>query len=98
MSRKPSDASEFQAKIALDQEMVRGKIPSPLLRQMGARPGDYMTFRLVREGWSEHYLKATVDSQTIKPWGARWKPRHAAREARSPLPRANCARRSRHVI
>jgi len=50
MPRKPSDASEFQAKIALDQEMVRGKIPSPLLRQMGARPGDYMTFRLAETG------------------------------------------------
>jgi hypothetical protein len=50
MPRKPSDASEFKAKIALDQEIVRGKIPSPLLRQMGARPGDYMTFRLSTSG------------------------------------------------
>jgi uncharacterized protein (DUF2249 family) len=50
MARKPNEASEFQAKIALDQEIVRGKIPSPLLRQMGARPGDYMTFRLAETG------------------------------------------------
>jgi hypothetical protein len=50
MPRKPSEASEFQAKIALDQEMMRGKIPSPLLRQMGARPGDYIIFRLVSSG------------------------------------------------
>jgi len=50
MPRKPSDANEFQAKISLDNEMVRGKIPSPLLRQMGARPGDYMTFRLASPG------------------------------------------------
>jgi hypothetical protein len=50
MPRKPSDATEFQARVALDNEMVRGKIPSPLLRQMGARPGDYMTFRLSPTG------------------------------------------------
>jgi hypothetical protein len=50
MPRKPSDATEFQARVALDNEMVRGKIPSPLLRQMGARPGDYMTFRLCPTG------------------------------------------------
>jgi uncharacterized protein (DUF2249 family) len=50
MPRRPSEASEFQAKIALDQEIVRGKIPSPLLRQMGARPGDYTTFSLAETG------------------------------------------------
>jgi uncharacterized protein (DUF2249 family) len=50
MARRPSEASLFQAKVALDQEIVRGKIPSPLLRQMGARPGDYMTFSLAETG------------------------------------------------
>jgi uncharacterized protein (DUF2249 family) len=50
MARKPSEASQFQAKVALDQDVVRGKIPSPLLRQMGARPGDYMTFSLAETG------------------------------------------------
>jgi uncharacterized protein (DUF2249 family) len=50
MARRPSEASQFQAKVALDQEIVRGKIPSPLLRQMGARPGDYMIFSLAETG------------------------------------------------
>jgi hypothetical protein len=50
MARRPSDATEFQAKIADDTGIVRGKIPSPLLRQMGARPGDYINFRLDTSG------------------------------------------------
>ena len=50
MPRKPSDATKFQARISLDNEMVRGKIPSPLLRQMGARPGNYMIFSLSSTG------------------------------------------------
>lgn len=50
MARKPSDATEFQAKLADDNGMTRGKIPAPLLRKMGARPGDYMNFRLADTG------------------------------------------------
>jgi len=63
MPRKPSEASEFQARIALDNEMVRGKIPSPLLRQMGARPGDYMTFRLVGTGEAAMRLSRSKGSK-----------------------------------
>ena len=50
MPRKASEATEFQAKIADYQGVVRGKIPSSLVRAMGARPGDYMNFRLTRSG------------------------------------------------
>jgi hypothetical protein len=50
MPRTPSDATEFQAKVTDDNGMTRGKIPSPLLRKMGARPGDYMKFRLATSG------------------------------------------------
>jgi hypothetical protein len=50
MARRSSEASQFQAKVALDQEIVRSKIPSPLLRQMGARPGDHMIFSLAETG------------------------------------------------
>lgn len=39
------ETSEFYAKIADDNGIVRGKIPSPLVRILGARPGDYMVFR-----------------------------------------------------
>jgi hypothetical protein len=50
MARRPSVENQFRARISLDQEIVRGKIPSPLLRQMGARPDDYMTFQLATSG------------------------------------------------
>jgi hypothetical protein len=50
MARRPSEANQFQARISLDQEIVRAKVPSPLLRQMGARPGDYVTFHLADSG------------------------------------------------
>ncbi|MGA9997421.1 MAG: hypothetical protein WBP93_18525 [Pyrinomonadaceae bacterium] len=50
MPRKLTEATEFQAKIGDYQGVVRGKIPSPLVRVMGARPGDYMNFRLIRSG------------------------------------------------
>lgn len=39
------DTGEFQARITNDGGIVRAKIPSPLVRQMGGRPGDYLVFR-----------------------------------------------------
>jgi len=38
------EAVDYRARIADDSGVVRGKIPSPLVREMGARPGDYMIF------------------------------------------------------
>lgn len=38
------EAVDYRARIADDAGVVRGKIPSPLVREMGARPGDYMVF------------------------------------------------------
>ena len=38
------EAADYRARIADDSGVVRGKIPSPLVREMGARPGDYMVF------------------------------------------------------
>jgi hypothetical protein len=45
--REPAD---YRARIADDSGVVRGKIPSPLVREMGARPGDYMVFSLDSTG------------------------------------------------
>ncbi len=45
--REPVD---YRARIADDSGVVRGKIPSPLVREMGARPGDYMIFSLDSSG------------------------------------------------
>jgi hypothetical protein len=40
------EPTEYRARLADDAGVVRGKIPSPLVREMGGRPGDYMVFRL----------------------------------------------------
>jgi hypothetical protein len=39
------EPTEYRAKLTDDAGVVRGKIPSPLVRVMGGRPGDYMIFR-----------------------------------------------------
>lgn len=43
MSRRESN--EYQAKVTNDAGILRGKIPSPLVRELGARAGDYIVFR-----------------------------------------------------
>lgn len=47
--RKRSE-TEYKAKITDDNGLTRGRVPCPLLRVMGARPGDYMIFRLTSSG------------------------------------------------
>jgi hypothetical protein len=37
---------EYRARVTNDNGLVRGRVPCPLLAEMGARPGDYLTFRL----------------------------------------------------
>ena len=44
------EKGEYTARIQDDSGTVRGKIPSPLVREMGARPGDYMVFRMDPSG------------------------------------------------
>jgi hypothetical protein len=45
-----SPKTEYRAKITVDTGMARGRVPTPLLKLMGARPGDYLTFRLASTG------------------------------------------------
>ncbi|MBC7911164.1 MAG: hypothetical protein H7Y30_11720 [Pyrinomonadaceae bacterium] len=40
-----SEPREYRAMISDEGGIVRGRIPSPLVRDMGARAGDYMVFR-----------------------------------------------------
>jgi hypothetical protein len=40
-----SEPREYRAMISDEGGIVRGRIPSPLVRDMGARAGDYMIFR-----------------------------------------------------
>ena len=37
---------EYRAKVTDDNGLTRGRVPCPLLSEMGARPGDHLTFRL----------------------------------------------------
>lgn len=39
------EPNEYRARLANDAGVIRGKIPSPLVRELGGRPGDYMIFR-----------------------------------------------------
>lgn len=50
MARRAASLEEYQAKVADDSGVTRSKVPSPLLRDMRARPGDYLTFRLEKSG------------------------------------------------
>ncbi|HEX8844318.1 MAG TPA: hypothetical protein VF791_06725 [Pyrinomonadaceae bacterium] len=38
--------TEYQSKITDDNGFTRARVPSPLLRTLGARAGDLVTFRL----------------------------------------------------
>ena len=41
------DKDEYQSKVTLDNGLVRGRVPSPVLQAMNARQGDRLTFRRV---------------------------------------------------
>ncbi len=41
---------EYRAKVTDDGGLKRGRVPCPLLQEMQARPGDYLTFRLADSG------------------------------------------------
>jgi hypothetical protein len=41
---------EYKAKVTVDAGMARSRVLTPLLKVMGARVGDYLTFRLVSTG------------------------------------------------
>ncbi len=37
---------EYRAKVTDDSGLTRGRVPCPLLQEIGARPGDHLIFRL----------------------------------------------------
>jgi hypothetical protein len=41
---------EYRAKITNDTGLTRGRVPCPLLSEISARPGDYLTFRPADSG------------------------------------------------
>lgn len=41
---------QYLAKVSVDTGMARARVPTPLLKVMGARPGDFLIFRLASSG------------------------------------------------
>jgi hypothetical protein len=41
---------EYHSKVTVDTGMARARVPTPLLKVMGARVGNYLTFRLASSG------------------------------------------------
>jgi len=41
---------EYQSKVTNDTGLTRGRVPTPLLKDMGARPGDRLIFRVDESG------------------------------------------------
>lgn len=50
MPRRPAMSNVYYAKIANYEGVIRGKIPAPLVRMMGAKDGDYVVFRIGKDG------------------------------------------------
>lgn len=44
------DEAEYRAKVTDENGLTRSRVPCPLLSAMGARPGDYLIFRLANSG------------------------------------------------
>ena len=41
---------EYQSKVTEDTGLARGRVPAPLLKDMGARPSDRLIFRVDESG------------------------------------------------
>jgi hypothetical protein len=67
MRRK--DEGKYTAKVTDDAGLTRGRVPCPLLSVMGARPGDYLTFRL--SGSSEAVMRLTRSRSKASKGGKR---------------------------
>ena len=54
---------EYHSKVTVDTGMARARVPTPLLKVMGARVGNYLTFRLASSG--EAIMR--LSSSRVKP-------------------------------
>jgi len=50
MARRATSSEKYQSKITNDNGIARAKVPSPLLRDMGAKPGHYVVFKKTDAG------------------------------------------------
>jgi hypothetical protein len=69
MTRRESN--EYQARVTDDAGILRGKIPSPLVRELGARAGDYIVFRRDNAGRVTVSLARASRSSAAKGAGGR---------------------------
>lgn len=67
--RDERDETEYRAKVIADTGVTRGRVPSPLLRELGARPGDFMIFR--QSGKGEAMMRISRSKITKRPAKAR---------------------------
>lgn len=67
--RDERDETEYRAKVIADTGVTRGRVPSPLLRELGARPGDYLIFRLSKRG--EAIMRISRSKRANRPAKAR---------------------------
>jgi hypothetical protein len=63
------ETGQYQAKVADDNGIVRGKIPSPLLRVMGARPGNYVVFNWDGENATMHVVRSKGAGKSSRSGG-----------------------------
>lgn len=75
MARTKANADEYRARISDDSGTIRGKIPSPLVRAMGARPGDTMVFRKGKRGQATMSLER--ERRSSKESGSRSRAKRA---------------------
>jgi hypothetical protein len=64
MARRAARLEEYRAKVSDDNGVVRAKVPAPLLRDMKATVGSYLTFRLNDSG------EAIMRAAKVKKAGA----------------------------
>ncbi len=48
--RRAASLEAYQAKISNDNGITRAKVPSPLLRDLGAKAGQYVVFKKTDSG------------------------------------------------
>jgi hypothetical protein len=60
MARRAASLEKYQAKISNDNGMIRAKVPSPLLRDLGAKPGHYVVFSKTDSGVMLKVLKKRI--------------------------------------
>jgi bifunctional DNA-binding transcriptional regulator/antitoxin component of YhaV-PrlF toxin-antitoxin module len=60
---------EYQSKVTADTGLTRGRVPAPLLKHIGAKPGDRLIFRVDESGQAVMRLARVVRKPAKKTKG-----------------------------